>query len=561
MYLVMRFLNHFSSAEQGTMRFTALDFSGENIIVAGKVLYLRGIRYFVETIISEVKELLRSLFFGLDMFDINWLPGVVHEEPRNRTVGYSCFHDPSNSFQQHRFKLLRAILTHSSVRGRFHFVSKDRKIVWKAGPCFAYMALCHQVEMLLFCGTQTSVGEPGRATEIASHLIANVFGGSIRNALVMFQYFCMMGTFNKTSHLTGRDVTMMRVPHPEIGRLWMLYLTFIRPTIVLWQNYFSGRKAALRARDCLFFGPYRKVTSSELSRNLARHTQRILGIKMPVSLWRQVATWFLNYHSVQFREYHNQLRSSLATQSGHSEEIHSLYASDVRLPAGIDFHVFFDTMRTSGIWHSLVGFSEFSQPSLLEAMRHKGKIGLPVALPTTSESNGSIPSAADIAEEVKRTILPDVLQAVSQSRANDLACLLDSLGMNLESPPSQALTQPVTHMMHPSRLRDLRMFLKDDSATFKDPQQSLALELIRGKEPSLLVVGPTGMGCVTFPFYFHLLIFNSRIGEDPPHFHEYWPVRRRRYDNYDPSACSHARRVQMQGTAARIGLSNVDDGL
>ncbi len=53
-------------------------------------------------------------------------------------------------------------------------------------------------------------------------------------------------------------------------------------------------------------------------------------------------------------------------------------------------------------------------------------------------------------------------------------------------------------MMHPSRLRDLRAFLKDDSATFKDPQQSLALELIRGKEPSLLVVGPTGVECLLF---------------------------------------------------------------
>lgn len=56
MYLVMRFLNHFSSAEQGTVRFTALDFSGENIIVAGRVLYLRDIRYFLETASMELNE-------------------------------------------------------------------------------------------------------------------------------------------------------------------------------------------------------------------------------------------------------------------------------------------------------------------------------------------------------------------------------------------------------------------------------------------------------------------------------------------------------------------------
>ena len=495
MYLVMRFLNHFSSAEQGTLRFTALDFSGNNIIVGGKVLYLRDIGRFVETIISEVKDMIHGqLFFGLDTFDINWSPGVVHEEPRNRTIGYSCFGDPSNSFAQHKFDVLRVILTHPSLKGRFHFISKEGKIVWKAGPYFAYMAVCHEVEMLLFSGTQTSVGEPGRASELASNLISNIAGGTIRNVLAMFQYFCMMGTFNKTGNLTGRDVTMMRVPHPEIGRLWMLYLTFIRPTIVVWQNYFGGSKVAARARDHLFFGPYRPVTSAELSRSLARHTQRILGIKLPVSLWRQVATWFLNYHSVLSRDHNSLNRASLAAQSGHSEAIHGLYASDARLPARMDFHVFFDSMRTSGIWHNLVRFLPFSQPSLLEAMECKGKVASPVVLPTTSEGvvTRSLPSATDIAEEVKRIIFPDILQAVSQSRANDMACLLHSLGINVQSPSSQGLTQPVTHMMHPSRLRDLRTFLKDDSATFKDPQQSLALELIRGKEPSLLVVGPTG---------------------------------------------------------------------
>ena len=505
MYLATRYLNHFSSAEEGTLRFTALDFSGDNIIVAGRVLYLRDICYFVETIIGEVKELLQvHLFLGLDVFDINWSPGVVHEEPRNRTIGYSCFHDATNSFRQHRLDLLQVILTHPSLRGRFHFVTKEGKLVWKAGPCFAYMALCHELEMLLFCGTQTSVGEPARGSEIASHLLVNVTAGTIRNVFVLFQYFCMMGTFNKTSSLTGHDVTMMRVPHPEIGRLWILYLTFIRPTVVLWQDYFSGRKAALRARDRLFFGPYRPVTSPELSRNLSYHTQRLLNIKISISLWRHIVTWFLNYHSVRFRDHHRLLnRSRLASQSGHSEGIHSLYAADARLPAGIDFHMFFETMRTSGIWHSIVEFSHFSQRSLLEDMT-----GMPSQIddgtvarilpPSHSESSSSLFSTsaalADIAEEVKRRLLPSVLQAISQSRANDLACLLSGMGVNPQSPPSRALTQPVTHMMHPSRLRDLRTFLRNDSASFKDPQQALALELIRGKEPSLLVVGPTGMG-------------------------------------------------------------------
>jgi hypothetical protein len=257
MYILMRSLNHFVSTKEGTLRFTALDFSGDNIIVAGHVLYLRDIRYFVETLIEEIKQHMKmQLFFGLNIADLDWLPGVVHEEPHNTSVCYSCFSDHRNNFPHHRDDLLQAVLTHPLLRGHFHFVNHKHQIVWKAGPCFVYMDSCHEVEMKLFSGTQMSVGKPTCGTELAFHLVSNVTGGTICNVLVMFQYFCMMGTFNKTSHITGHGMTMMRVPHPDIRRLWMLYLMFVRPLLVIWQRYFHGPKLVARARDRLFFGPH-----------------------------------------------------------------------------------------------------------------------------------------------------------------------------------------------------------------------------------------------------------------------------------------------------------------
>ena len=278
MYLIKQYLSRFALAEEGTLRFTALDFSSDDIIVAGKVLYLREIGHFVETIIEEVKELFQvHLFFGLDVFDINWSPGVVHKELRNRSVSYSCFQHPANSFHKHKFDLVETILTHPSLHRQFHFVNQEGGIAWKAGPCFAYMTICHEVEMLLFSGTQTSVSEPARASEMASNLARNVTGGTIRNIVVLFQYFCMMGTFNKTSHFTGRDVTMMRIPHPEIGRLWMLYLTFVRPTIVIWQDFFSGRGARL----------VRLVRRSASANNFVLKSQLTLGSKGLGKIFKQ----------------------------------------------------------------------------------------------------------------------------------------------------------------------------------------------------------------------------------------------------------------------------------
>ena len=210
MYLLMRPLNCFATAEEGSLRFTAVDFSGDNIIVAGQVLYLRDIRRFVEILISEIKEhIQKQLFFGLNVVDINWSPGIIHEEPRNLSVRYSCFCDAHNDFAKHKNILLRLVLTHPHLRGHFHYIDAQGRVVWKAASCFEYMQSCHTLEMMLFSGTQTTVGEPARGTEIASHRLENVSGGTLRNVLVMFQYFCMMGTYNKTSHLTERDVNMM----------------------------------------------------------------------------------------------------------------------------------------------------------------------------------------------------------------------------------------------------------------------------------------------------------------------------------------------------------------
>jgi hypothetical protein len=501
MYLLMRPLNRFATAQEGSFDFTALDFSGDNIIVEGRVLYLRDIRDFVETLIVEIQDdISTKLFFGVGVADIGWSPGIVYEEPRNISVGYSCFRDPRNDFFRHKDDLLRVMLTHPQVRGHFHYVDNHGQIVWKAGPCFAYMKLCHDVEMKLFAGTQTSVGEPARATEIGSHIIENVPGGTIRNTLNMFQYFSMMGTFNKISHKAERDINMMRVPHPKIGRLWMLYLTFVRPVLVVWQKYFGDQKAATRAKTRLFFGPHRAVSPSELSRSLAYHTHRLLSIKITVRLWRHIATWFLNHNPASFFD-HLELsnRSALSAQMGHSDETHSLYASDVRLPAKIDLHIFFQTMRTSGLWHELVGW----ESSLLRDM-DRGSTRDRTAVERTLQcgnlsgrpaSDVPLSLASSIAEKVKKMLLPEIVRAIIQTRADDLASLLDAVGVDVQTPASRPLSDAalVTHMSHPSRLRDLRVFLQDSRATFKHPQQALATELIASKNPSILLIAPTGM--------------------------------------------------------------------
>jgi hypothetical protein len=302
-----------------------------------------------------------------------------------------------------------------------------------------------------------------------------------------------MGTFNKTSSITERDVTMMRVPHPEIGRLWILYLTFIRPLLTVWQAYFNGPRAAGRAKHSLFLGPYRAVTSSELSYHLSLLTERLMHVKISVSRWRHVVTWFMNHNSCLFQKYLTQTAASvLATQMGHSEVTHDLYAGDARVPSGIGFHSFFQTMLTSAVWHKLLGFP----PTLLTSMTqhypglselgHNGSPGV-VAVKTKAHSD-----AKEIAAEVLKMITPELQRLHTQTRANDLASFLNILGLDIQTPLSRPFTKLETHITHPSRITALRRFLRDDNATFKHSQQALAVELMASGNSSILLISPTG---------------------------------------------------------------------
>lgn len=114
----------------------------DGMLLNGKVLYVTDIKSFVESIVQALQGcLLHDLFFNItDLVNVErWSPGVVNEEPRNTRAGYSCFTDPRNSFVGDSDLLLRTVLDHPKVSGRFHFVDQNGQLVWKAAPCFEYL--------------------------------------------------------------------------------------------------------------------------------------------------------------------------------------------------------------------------------------------------------------------------------------------------------------------------------------------------------------------------------------------------------------------------------------
>src|SRR6201999_2319547 len=121
------------------------------------------------------------------------------------------------------------------------------------------------------------------------------------------------------------------------------------------------------------------MVSSQLSEAMAQHTSRLLGIRITISLWRHIATWFLNHHSVRHQESVTlSNRAMLASQTGHGEKMHGSYGGDARIPSDTDFHIFFGTMKLSGVWHELLGFD----PELSNAMGATHSVSSPQVHPS-----------------------------------------------------------------------------------------------------------------------------------------------------------------------------------
>jgi hypothetical protein len=140
--------------------------------------------------------------------------------------------------------------------------------------------------MELFLVAILTFGEPGRGAELAAHLLSNVPGGSIHNVFVLFNLFSLRGSYNKTSHATHGDKTMVRIPLPSIGHIWVQFLAFLRPIFITLQTHFRPYMS-FNASHFLLAGTNHPVTSADISLLIAAFVKKEWHITLPLSTWRQ----------------------------------------------------------------------------------------------------------------------------------------------------------------------------------------------------------------------------------------------------------------------------------
>jgi hypothetical protein len=511
LYLLKRGLTSLHSAEESSLFFNAPDLSGTSAIIGDKVLYLSHIGDLHRRASNEIQHEIDDLTFHHPTFtlvdDIQ-----IHDNPRERTPGYSFVKDTRNVWN-HRPSLVQHILETPSLFSKYAYKDPSGHISWKPSVVAATMKRIFDLQMKILCTIILSYGEPARGTELASHLLANVSGGSIRNFFVLFNMPILRASFSKTTSILGQDKTICRIPLPAIGRHFIRFLVYLRPLFLKWQEYLRPSMAN-NAEYYLFVGLHRPLRSDDICHSLNIYTKKELDISLPLRTFRQFMAFITSCNQEAFEAAEFQ-QTATFEQFGHSAEINvQHYGHDSRTPDGMNISRFMATARVSGVFHLLFGHP----PELLERLEHgKGKIAQIVSTISKIRQRGqpNIPLSAvesiqplpfpssgldlqDVVSALKALILPDIVTTVKNTVAESNASLVELFAPKLTAHTAVPVSLPQIPAVAPhpyllAKLRDLYPELPAMSGGFTNVQQGQVTQLLWERKRHVAYISPTGM--------------------------------------------------------------------
>lgn len=266
--------------------------------------------------------------------------------------------------------LVQHILNTPSLFSKYAYIDPRGHISWYPSEVAIVVKRIYELQMKILCNIILSYGEPARGTELASHLLANVSGGSIRNFFVLFNIPLLRASFSKTTSLLGHDKAICRIPVPELGLQFVRFLVYLRPLFWEWQTYLRPWMSP-NAEFTLFAGLHQRIRSSDISHALLNYTKKELNVPLSLRKFRQYMAFMTNsnmpvFEAAEFRH------TAAFDQFGHSADINvQHYGHDARVPDGMNINLFMATARVSGVFHMLYGHP----PELLERLEYgKGRI-------------------------------------------------------------------------------------------------------------------------------------------------------------------------------------------
>lgn len=504
LYILHRGLAALTSADDNMILFNAPDTSGTSAIIGSRIIHLQNVKDVALDAYDRSLQATRKLTFGNPIFDIAD-DEVIHDNPRNLEPNWSFLKHPMNSWNWKRHPtLLEYVISNPDIFSRYGYYNKKGEIVWKPGACYQYMQEFFDLSMDLFVSMLLTAGAPGRGSEFASNLLANVSGGSVRNALVLFNLFALRGTYNKTSFATSTDKAIVRMPLMAVGRLFIRVNAFIRPLFVEWQRVFRPHMAH-NASHFLFPGLDRPIATRDLSVKLSVVFHKKTQFKMSLGVYRQFMSFISDCNAPIF-DAASFANEETAEQFGHTPGTHlGHYGSDARLPHGISYPLYLRTARKSAAYQMLFDFG----PELMEELSKNSEriqsltsrvIAIrtrqahsTVALP--SESTVSLSSEAAIqsfVSAIQDRLLPLLFLHLTRALSQCFSAVVDLFAPYQVFPRAPGLPTASHSLTHPYLLESLRRFRKDRNANFFNATQADATQLMYDRKVHFAYISATG---------------------------------------------------------------------
>jgi hypothetical protein len=505
LYLLKRGLGSIRSADDHMIFFNSPTNDGRSATVNGIHVTLEGMKRVQDELVEDIEGRLDDLLWGSFRIsdDIE-----IHDEPRELQAGYSFATDRGNPWNQES-SVLKYLITDSERLAAFAHIDERGDVIWHPGACMKRMREIYQLQSLILIAIILTAGEPARGTEYAAMLFSNIAAGSIRNVFWLLGVLMFRGSYNKTSHTSGEDKTMVRVPLPKLGLLIVRFLVYLRPLYAEWQYHFRPALYS-NAQSFLLAGLYRPVTAGDITIALAKYTEEHLGVRMTIRVFRQ----YMAYTTQWYPQLFNAIElptTSAAKQLGHTSKVdRNNYGADGELPAGLPRYALMETAQVSAVIHMI-----FGHPPTLLRMLHRGTAAVALLertiLSITRPDISSIaqiscappvPSATPsvqvidmIAEAVSGRIIPELDARNRQALVHAHASVLD-LFYPFKPSANTITKKPSDNIFpHPYVLRMLREFVgckEGDTLGFKNREQGIVTQLMIENKRHVMYVAPTG---------------------------------------------------------------------
>jgi superfamily II DNA helicase RecQ len=313
-----------------------IDWQGERVVY-GRVRFGMGqLSDMLHALVAEARIMLTRLAM-VEPDNIEALPAIewarMEDDHSEDRVGYSFLQDDRNTWVEKGKDWVLQRITEAEGR-RKEWISNQvgEGCPYRVKAVRAYGQMVEQFRERLWMMMHMVGGQPARTTEITGMRMVNTANGGLRNIFAHNGMICFVTSYHKNYRSTGQAKVIHRYLPREVGELLVWYMWLV---LGFWQEVQGMVKAADRCSVFLWADEIvsreedeqpgvaeggggqeeagtggveeiegregyeewireRKWTSDRVRRVVQQHSERLMGQKISISMWRHIAIAIAN---------------------------------------------------------------------------------------------------------------------------------------------------------------------------------------------------------------------------------------------------------------------------